>query len=68
MLREQKGWEQMHKFVASSKKYLRTHEAAALNEAARRALVCVEEAAVHEAASRLAGNFSNSEELLPFVR
>ena len=53
VFKEQRGWERMHTFVAPSK-YCHTHEAAALNTLARRALVCVEEVGVNSIATVLA--------------
>ena len=61
----------MQSFVASSK-YCRTHEAGALDMVARRVFACVEEAAVNEAAAKVAqmrwGKRHESTILLPFVR
>ena len=67
VLKGQKGWRGMHNFVASSK-YCRAHEAEALNGIARKVLVCVEEAAVHETAAQIASTWASGEALIPFLR
>ena len=71
VLKEVAGWTDMRGFVASSK-YCRVHEAEALSMVARRVFACVEEAAVHEVAAKLAQNpwafMRDGKALLPFVR
>jgi len=53
LLKEQKGWMRFRSFAASTR-HCRTVEAEALNEVARKALVCVEEVAVNAVAAELA--------------
>ena len=66
-MKEVAGWRNMQEFVASSK-YCRMHEAEGLNVVARRVFACVEEAAVHEVAAKLAQKGGESWALLPFVK
>ena len=48
-LKDGRRWAYMREFAVSPK-FLRAHEAAALNARAKKALVCVEEVAVHSGA------------------